>query len=108
MWPDRTPHRDPGARPLRCLGVFLELRAPRVDALLQQEQAAKRMIAALEWSMIPWQVHDDPRSMSTGMPDRGMNVFLLALTAAQVVLLGLAEQDLNSALWTSSGLAGVS
>jgi hypothetical protein len=44
--------------------------------------------------MIPWQVHEDPRSTSTGMPDRGMNVFLLAPTAARVVL-GLAEQDLN-------------
>jgi antirestriction protein ArdC len=47
-----------------------------------------RMIAALERGTIPWRKpwHAEagrPRSMSTGQPYRGVNVFLLGLTAAE-------------------------
>jgi antirestriction protein ArdC len=51
------------------------------------ELVTERMIAALERGTIPWQKPwqaptGQPRSMSTGQPYRGVNVFLLALTAA--------------------------
>ncbi len=47
-----------------------------------------RMIAALERGAVPWHkpwqaAAGRPRSMSTGQPYRGVNVFLLALTAAE-------------------------
>jgi len=47
----------------------------------------ERMIAALERGVVPWRkpwhpVTGQPRSMSTGQRYRGVNVFLLALTAA--------------------------
>jgi len=47
-----------------------------------------RMIAALERGTVPWRkpwqaATGQPRSMSTGQPYRGVNVFLLALTAAE-------------------------
>jgi antirestriction protein ArdC len=47
----------------------------------------ERMIAALQRGTVPWhkpwQAAGRPRSMSTGQPYRGVNVFLLALTAAE-------------------------
>jgi antirestriction protein ArdC len=48
----------------------------------------ERMIAALERGTVPWRkpwqaAAGRPRSMSTGQPYRGVNVFLLALTAAE-------------------------
>ena len=48
----------------------------------------ERMIAALERGTVPWRkpwqaAAGRPRSMSTGQPYRGMNVFLLGLTAAE-------------------------
>jgi antirestriction protein ArdC len=48
----------------------------------------QRMIAALERGTIPWRkpwqaATGQPRAMSTGQPYRGVNVFLLALTAAE-------------------------
>jgi antirestriction protein ArdC len=51
------------------------------------ELVTERIIAALERGTIPWHkpwhAHTGhPRSMSTGQPYRGVNVFLLALTAA--------------------------
>jgi antirestriction protein ArdC len=53
-----------------------------------QELVTKRMIAALEQGTIPWRKPwqmstGQPRSMSTGQPYRGVNVFLLGLTAAE-------------------------
>jgi antirestriction protein ArdC len=47
-----------------------------------------RMIAALQRGTVPWRKPwqadtGQPRSMSTGQPYRGVNVFLLALTAAE-------------------------
>jgi antirestriction protein ArdC len=50
------------------------------------DQVTQRMIAALERGTVPWRKpwHVDvgqPRSMTTGQPYRGVNVFLLALTA---------------------------
>jgi len=51
------------------------------------EQVTERMIAALERGTVPWQKPwqpetGQPRSMTSGQPYRGVNVFLLALTAA--------------------------
>ncbi len=48
----------------------------------------ERMIAALQRGTVPWHkpwqaATGRPRSMSTGQPYRGVNVFLLALTAAE-------------------------
>jgi antirestriction protein ArdC len=47
----------------------------------------ERMIAALERGTVPWhkpwQAAGRPRSMTTGQPYRGVNVFLLGLTAAE-------------------------
>ena len=48
----------------------------------------ERMITALERGTVPWRkpwqaTTGRPRSMSTGQPYRGVNVFLLALTAAE-------------------------
>jgi antirestriction protein ArdC len=48
----------------------------------------ERMIAALQRGMIPWRkpwyaAAGRPRSMSTGQPYRGVNLFLLALTAGE-------------------------
>jgi antirestriction protein ArdC len=48
----------------------------------------ERMIAALERGTVPWHkpwhaAAGRPRSMSTGQPYRGVNVFLLGLTAAE-------------------------
>jgi antirestriction protein ArdC len=48
----------------------------------------ERMIAALERGTVPWRkpwqaAAGRPRSMSTGQPYRGVNMFLLALTAAE-------------------------
>ena len=48
----------------------------------------ERMIAALQRGTVPWHKPwqagaGRPRSMSTGQPYRGVNVFLLALTAAE-------------------------
>jgi len=48
----------------------------------------ERMIAALERGTVPWRkpwqaAAGQPRSMSTGQPYRGVNVFLLATTAAE-------------------------
>jgi antirestriction protein ArdC len=48
----------------------------------------ERMIAALERGSVPWRkpwqaAAGRPRSMSTGQPYRGVNMFLLALTAAE-------------------------
>jgi len=48
----------------------------------------ERMIAALQRGTVPWRkpwqaATGQPRSMSTGQPYRGVNVFLLALTAAE-------------------------
>jgi antirestriction protein ArdC len=47
-----------------------------------------RMIAAMERGTVPWHkpwqaAAGRPRSMSTGQPYRGVNVFLLAMTAAE-------------------------
>jgi antirestriction protein ArdC len=52
------------------------------------ELVTGRIIAALERGTIPWHKPwhartGQPRSMSTGQPYRGVNVFLLALTAAE-------------------------
>ena len=52
------------------------------------ELVTEKMIAALERGTIPWHKPwhaqtGQPRSMSTGQPYRGINVFLLALTAAE-------------------------
>jgi antirestriction protein ArdC len=56
----------------------------------------ERMIAALERGTVPWRkpwqaAAGRPRSMSTGQPYRGVNVFLLGLTAA--------EQGYGSPFW---------
>ncbi|HEY3034244.1 MAG TPA: ArdC family protein, partial [Streptosporangiaceae bacterium] len=56
----------------------------------------ERMIAALERGTVPWhkpwQAADGrPTSMTTGQPYRGVNVFLLGLTAA--------EEDFRSRYW---------
>lgn len=55
-----------------------------------------RMIAALERGTVPWRkpwqaAAGQPRSMSTGQPYRGVNVFLLGMTAA--------EHGYSSPLW---------
>ena len=52
------------------------------------ELVTERMIAALERGTIPWHKPwhaptGQPRSMTTGKPYRGVNVFLLGLTAAE-------------------------
>jgi antirestriction protein ArdC len=56
----------------------------------------ERMIAALERGTVPWRkpwqaAAGRPRSMGTGAPYRGVNVFLLGLTAA--------EQGYSSPFW---------
>jgi antirestriction protein ArdC len=56
----------------------------------------ERMIAALERGTVPWRkpwqaAAGWPRSMSTGQPYRGVNVFLLGMTAA--------EQGYSSPFW---------
>jgi antirestriction protein ArdC len=67
----------------------------------------ERMIAALERGTIPWRkpwqaTAGQPRSMSTGHPYRGVNLFLLALTAG--------EEGYASPFWGTyrqiSGLGG--
>jgi antirestriction protein ArdC len=67
----------------------------------------ERMIAALERGTVPWHkpwqaAIGRPRSMSTGQPYRGANVFLLGLTAS--------EQGYSSPYWGTyrqiSGLGG--
>jgi len=52
------------------------------------ELVTERMIAALERGVVPWRkpwqpATGRPRSMTTAQPYRGVNVFLLALTAAE-------------------------
>ena len=58
----------------------------------------QRMIAALETGTIPWRkpwhpATGRPRSMSTGQPYRGVNLFLLSLTAG--------EQGYESPYWAT-------
>jgi antirestriction protein ArdC len=59
-------------------------KAPRVDVA---QMVTDRMIESLEKGTIPWQrtwrtIDHMPKSLSTGKPYRGINVFLLTITAA--------------------------
>jgi antirestriction protein ArdC len=77
--PPRPPDRDLGARQAgEGAGVS--------DTV--QRIITERMIAALQRGTVPWHkpwqaTAGQPRSMSSGQPYRGVNVFLLAMSAAE-------------------------